>query len=422
MNKRIAFSQEARVVVANAILIARQFSNLKVGPEHILMSILQIHDTPWLYLVFKDRAAVEAELSAIIRRSLPFERVVSVTERSKTAETSELLSEAVSYAAATNWPVVEVIHLLAVMTYGHGGANISGIFKKFHVCEKDVLNAFAARFPKGALSSTPAADAYEDARLDLTREQLGPIEKAYAGEFEAVAQKEADLRRELFEIERKKQEMITSAWYVCAVAIGFPDAFSLDVGLWHRKGVKIPDVKPKISVNGVICPFTVEVDQRSTLLVRVSVQKAIAGNPTKLSIRNENSSGLKSLDDGGLEIKNPFFFEETWFRNMECRWQCEGHADERKILMTPKDGEYPWNMAPGRQAVANFDLLSNGRLLDTYPGTYSTDGLPLTIEIPNVKKSDCIGKRVELRLSHLKGIKFILPPPIVMSVDRKPVR
>lgn len=176
-----------------------------------------------------------------------------------------------------------------------------------------------------------------------------------------------------------------------------------------------PNPLPELQINGQKCGGQEERTQggnSDVVPLVVNLEGVIMRNPRllkfELSGENVNETPTTTL--------NPYFVKDRWLHQSEVRWQCEGHAKEKMILLKPDEGdEDPWK--PELMTYMNFDFLVNGRVLGTFVGEWLEEQKFWYISIPTIKKHDCHQKTAVIRINHLQGLKLVLPAPVIMSRD-----
>ncbi len=144
----------------------------------------------------------------------------------------------------------------------------------------------------------------------------------------------------------------------------------------------------------------------------VNPEAALLKNPLMLVFELRHENGV--IDS--QEIHNSYYVNPRWLKHSSFRWQCEGHADEKIIIIRPdQQDDEPWD--PKIRIAMNFDLLVNKRLLGTFRGIWEKDLREWHIPIHSVLKHECVGKQAVIRITHLQGIKQNLPEPMIMSRD-----
>ncbi len=178
---------------------------------------------------------------------------------------------------------------------------------------------------------------------------------------------------------------------------------------------------PDVFINGIKCGSHLSEAHDS----RILNDAILSVNPEAALLKNSEMLIFELRHDDTVidsrDVLNPYYVKPRWLKDSSFRWQCEGHSDEKIIIIRPDQlNDTPWD--PKIKVAMNFDLLVNKRLVDIFVGVWEKDLREWHIPIPSISKHECIGKQAVIRITHLQGIKCDLPEPIVMSVDHSPVR
>ncbi len=235
-----------------------------------------------------------------------------------------------------------------------------------------------------------------------------------------VDKREERLNKDLATLKGRRSNLLRCAWKTSIIMPSTDEAYVLMLTM-NSLTDSAKAIKPNIIVNGVRCGYSdsMKHGKKDGLTVNLKVASLLSNDPPNLHVAVEGNPDFPGMTDPGITMLNPYLIRKEWLNPNNCLWQCEGHADERVILYHVPEGER-WNIGTFLLVMGKFDLLANGKLLDSFNGHYLINNC-LYIPIPNVMKSDCVGKQMELRLNHAKGVKVTLPPPIVMTVNREPV-
>ena len=149
--------------------------------------------------------------------------------------------------------------------------------------------------------------------------------------------------------------------------------------------------------------------------------------PIKMLSDTEFSVGLGDLIVGRLDdivfvsgkhsfvIKNPYKMSCPEKHNI--KWQCEGGSDERIVYV-------PASYFPNidHNIPYPFEILINSRLIGSFHGKYCSENDTILIPIgKSVSKNDTINKTCVLRYSIGSTVKIVLPEPVVLLRNSKPV-
>ncbi len=135
----------------------------------------------------------------------------------------------------------------------------------------------------------------------------------------------------------------------------------------------------------------------------------------KKYVTAETHDLIFSIGNSSLTIKNPYFMAPAV--TTPIKWQCKGHEYERKILL-PKD--YFPNATDG--VKYEFVLRIHQSTFGTFFGWCDPGSTNIVIPLgKEISASECAGKEVTLYITYGKGNKIILPQPIIMTVEGKPV-
>lgn len=230
--------------------------------------------------------------------------------------------------------------------------------------------------------------------------------------------REKQLEKEMATLKSRRTDLLRCAWKTSIVMPSTDEAYVLMLSM-NSLVDSAKAVKPNIIVNGVRCGYSESTKhtKKDGLTVNVQVASLLANDPPNLHVAVEGNTDFPGVTDVGITMPNPYLIRKEWLNPENCLWQCEGHSDEKVIMYYVPEGER-WNIGTFQLVMGKFDLLASGKLLGTFQGHYLVNNC-LYIPIPNVTKAECAGKRMELRLNHAKGVKVLLPPPIVMTVNRE---
>jgi hypothetical protein len=156
----------------------------------------------------------------------------------------------------------------------------------------------------------------------------------------------------------------------------------------------IDNILPEISIGNV--KASVQRIQGSSNEVICHAEHCISSSDNQLVFNCGTSS---------YKITNPYKYTPS---GQTFKWQCEGHAEEKKIFI-------PQDCFPNidHDAVYSFVLLIDGKIKATIDGTYDAMLGAVVLPISQIKKDLCVGHRCEIKNIFGKSNIITLPHPKV---------